>query len=53
MSKKGKMFQAKETFERMNYLYQAGTMMAGTNPVLSCYYGGMCKSIAKKSVVRM
>lgn len=43
----------KDTFERMNFLYQAGTLMADRNPALSCYYGQLCKSIAKKAVLRM
>lgn len=53
MSEKGKFCQGKETFERMNFLYQAATEMAGKNNVLSCYYGNLCKSIARKSVLRM
>lgn len=53
MAEKGKFCQGKETFERMNFLYQAATEMAGKNNVLSCYYGSLCKSVAKKSVLRM
>lgn len=45
--------QGKDTFERMNFLYQAGTLMSSTNPTLSCYYGKLCRSVAKKAVLRM
>lgn len=53
MANKGKFCQGKDTFERMNFLYQAATMMACKNDVLSCYYGYLCKSVAKKAVLRM
>lgn len=53
MSGKGKGCQGKDSFERMNFLYQASTLMAGKNNNLSCYYGNLMKSIAKKSVLRM
>lgn len=45
--------QGKDTFQRMNFLYQASTLMAGKNNVLSCYYGNLMKQIAKKAVLRM
>lgn len=45
--------QGKDSFERMNFLYQAGTLMSRTNPTLSCYYGKLCRSVAKKAVLRM
>lgn len=48
-----KMLWEGHTFERMNFLYQAGTLMAGRNTAMSCYYGQLCKSIAKKAVLRM
>ncbi|KAJ6633476.1 Ribonuclease P protein subunit p21 [Pseudolycoriella hygida] len=50
--KKQKCF-GKDVFERMNFLYQAGTLMAGNNKALSCYYGQLCKSIGKKAVLRI
>ncbi|KAG4068276.1 hypothetical protein HA402_007796 [Bradysia odoriphaga] len=53
MNQKQQKCHGKETFERMNFLYQAGTLMAGQNAALSCYYGQLCKSIAKKAVLRM
>uniref|UniRef100_A0A1I8M0U8 RNAse P Rpr2/Rpp21 subunit domain protein n=1 Tax=Musca domestica TaxID=7370 RepID=A0A1I8M0U8_MUSDO len=46
-------FQGKESFSRMNFLYQASTLMAGKNNSLSAYYGELCKNIAKKSVLKM
>lgn len=45
--------QGKDSFERMNFLYQAGTLMSTTNPTLSCYYGKLCRAVAKKAVLRM
>lgn len=45
--------QHKDTFERMNFLYQAGTLMSTVSPTLSSYYGQLCRAVAKKSVVRM
>lgn len=45
--------QGKDSFERMNFLYQASTLTAVKNNVLSCYYGNLMKSVAKKSVLRM
>lgn len=52
-SKSKKSCQGKDTFERMNYLYQAAQELIGKNNVLSCYYGSQCKSISRKSVLRM
>lgn len=52
-AKPNKLCQGKDAFERMNFLYQAATQMAGKNRVLSSYYGNMCKSISKKSVLRL
>lgn len=46
-------FHGKESFSRMNFLYQASTLMAGKNNSLSAYYGELCKNIAKKSVIKM
>lgn len=53
MANKQRGCQNKEVLERMNFLYQAADLLAGKNDVLSCYYGNMCKSVAKKAVVRM
>lgn len=50
---KSKYCQNKEIYQRMNFLYQAGTLMADRNPVLSCYYGNLVKAIGKKAVLRM
>lgn len=52
-AKSKKLCQGKDTFERMNFLYQAATEMAAKNATLSCYYGNLCKSISKKAVLRM
>lgn len=52
-AKPNKLCQGKDAFERMNFLYQAASQMAGKNRVLSSYYGNMCKSISKKSVLRL
>lgn len=53
MANKVKFCQGKDSLERMNFLYQAGTVMAGKSDTLSCYYGYLCKSVAKKAVLRM
>lgn len=53
MSGKGKGVQGKDVFQRMNFLYQASTLMAGRNNTLSCYYGNLLKAVAKKAVLRM
>lgn len=45
--------QGKDTFERMNFLYQAGALMSPVNSTLSCYYGQLCRAVAKKAVLRM
>lgn len=52
-SKPNHFCQGKDAFERMNFLYQAANEMAGKSRVLSSYYGNMCKSISKKSVLRL
>lgn len=41
----------KESFQRVNYLYQMATLMR--NPTLSAYYSGLAKLVAQKSVLRM
>lgn len=46
-------FQGKECFSRMNFLFQASMLMAGKNNTLSAYYGELCRSIAKKAVLKM
>lgn len=53
MSNKSKGCQGKDIFQRMNFLYQASTLMVDKNKVLSCYYGNLLKSVAKKGVLRM
>ncbi|XP_055846497.1 uncharacterized protein LOC129912311 [Episyrphus balteatus] len=53
MSGKNKGFQGKDSFSRMNFLYQASMLMAGKSDTLSAYYGNLCKSIGKKSVLRI
>ncbi|XP_058116699.1 ribonuclease P protein subunit p21 [Anopheles coustani] len=51
--KQSKFCAGRETFERMNYLYQAAMLMSDKNPHLSAYYGKLTKSIGKKAVLRM
>ncbi|XP_018784321.1 PREDICTED: ribonuclease P protein subunit rpr2 [Bactrocera latifrons] len=46
-------FQGKECFSRMNFLFQASMLMAGKNNALSAYYGELCRSIAKKAVLKI
>ncbi|XP_014093854.2 uncharacterized protein Rpp21 [Bactrocera oleae] len=46
-------FQGKECFSRMNFLFQASMLMAGKNNTLSAYYGELCRSIAKKAVLKI
>ncbi|XP_055913159.1 uncharacterized protein LOC129946834 [Eupeodes corollae] len=53
MSSKNKGFQGKDSFSRMNFLYQASMLMAGKSATLSAYYGNLCKTIGKKSVLRI
>lgn len=53
MSAKNKGFQGKDSFSRMNFLYQASMLMAGKSDTLSAYYGNLCKTIGKKSVLRI
>lgn len=43
----------KDTFERINFLYQAASQMTSKSKVLSCYYGSQCKIISKKALQRM
>ncbi|XP_058174004.1 uncharacterized protein LOC131288843 [Anopheles ziemanni] len=51
--KQSKFCAGRETFERMNYLYQAAMLMSDKNPHLSAYYGKLTKSIGKKAVLRI
>ncbi|XP_052891920.1 ribonuclease P protein subunit p21 [Anopheles moucheti] len=51
--KSSKICVGRETLERMNFLYQAATLMSQTNPQLSASYGKLAKSIGKKAVIRM
>ncbi|XP_055679572.1 ribonuclease P protein subunit p21 [Lutzomyia longipalpis] len=53
MSKKQKQCQGRDTYHRMNYLYQASKLMAGRNDFLSSYLGHQCRAIGKKSVLKM
>ncbi|XP_035900073.1 ribonuclease P protein subunit p21 [Anopheles stephensi] len=43
----------RESYERMNFLYQAAALMSETHPQLSATYGRLAKSIGKKAVLRM
>ncbi|XP_055323747.1 uncharacterized protein LOC129578740 [Sitodiplosis mosellana] len=51
--KSKKLCQGKDTFERMNFLYQAASQIIPKSKALSCYYGAQCKLISKKSLQRM
>ncbi|XP_004520378.1 ribonuclease P protein subunit rpr2 [Ceratitis capitata] len=46
-------FQGKECFSRMNFLFQASMLMAGSNKTLAAYYGELCKNIGKKAVLKI
>lgn len=52
-NKKKSQCLGKDVFSRMNFLYQISITMAGKSDVLSAYYGNLCKSVGKKSVLRM
>ncbi|XP_054727242.1 uncharacterized protein LOC129236948 [Anastrepha obliqua] len=52
-SKTQQAFQGKECFSRMNFLYQASMLMAGSNNTLASYYGELCRNIGKKAVLRI
>lgn len=52
-NKANKLCQGKDAFERINFLHQAASTVAGKHNPLSCYYGQLCKSIAKKAVLRL
>lgn len=44
----------KDSFQRINYLYQLATMMSKQqNPKLSSYYGRMSRLVGQKSVLRV
>ncbi|XP_058455025.1 uncharacterized protein LOC131432639 isoform X2 [Malaya genurostris] len=43
----------RDTYERMNFLYQASMLMAESVPALSGSYGKLMKSIGKKAVLRI
>lgn len=43
----------KDIFERMNYLYQAGHLIALKNRVAASYYGNILMGCAKKAVLRI
>ncbi|XP_058062490.1 ribonuclease P protein subunit p21 [Anopheles bellator] len=51
--KQAKLCAGRETYERMNFLYQAATLMSTSNPQLAAYYGKLTKSVGKKAVLRM
>uniref|UniRef100_A0A2M3ZK02 Putative ribonuclease p protein subunit p21 n=1 Tax=Anopheles braziliensis TaxID=58242 RepID=A0A2M3ZK02_9DIPT len=51
--KSAKLCAGRETYERMNFLYQAATTMSATHPQLAAYYGKLLKSVGKKAVLRM
>ncbi|PRP87815.1 ribonuclease P protein subunit p21-like [Planoprotostelium fungivorum] len=42
-----------ETFERMNFLYQAAHLTAGVSPQLSRFYSSTVKKISTKTVSRL
>jgi ribonuclease P protein subunit RPR2 len=56
MTKK-KSFQGRDAFHRMNFLYQACTLLQAvpnaSNLNISAHYGSIMTSVAKKSVLRM
>ncbi|KAE8742314.1 hypothetical protein FOCC_FOCC012114 [Frankliniella occidentalis] len=51
----GKLFQGKENFQRMNFLYQAAHVVAqcNINGDLAAYYGNSMLSTAQKSVLKI
>ncbi|XP_044730555.1 ribonuclease P protein subunit rpr2-like [Chrysoperla carnea] len=53
MNKKLINIAGKESFQRMNYLYQASELMHKLNANISTHYNDILLSIAKKSVLRI
>jgi len=48
-----KTFQGKDTFQRMNFLYQASHAVLGQSGDLPAYFGRSMLSIAQKSVLKI
>ncbi|XP_055543400.1 uncharacterized protein LOC129728948 [Wyeomyia smithii] len=51
--KQARLCPGRDTYERMNFLYQASMLMAESIPALSGSYGKLMKSIGKKAVLRI
>lgn len=51
--KQARLCPGRDTYERMNFLYQASALMADSVPALSGSYGKLMKSIGKKATLRM
>nr|XP_019552961.2 ribonuclease P protein subunit p21-like [Aedes albopictus] len=51
--KQARLCPGRDTYERMNFLYQASVLMADSVPVLSGSYGKLMKSIGKKATLRI
>ncbi|XP_026332913.1 ribonuclease P protein subunit p21 [Hyposmocoma kahamanoa] len=48
-----KKVQGYDSFQRINYLYQASKCIAEKHPELSSYYGNLIVNLAKKNVLKM
>ncbi|XP_058822200.1 uncharacterized protein LOC131683858 isoform X2 [Topomyia yanbarensis] len=51
--KHARLCPGRDTYERMNFLYQASMLMSESMPALSGSYGKLVKSIGKKAVLRI
>uniref|UniRef100_A0A1Q3F4W0 Putative ribonuclease p protein component 4-like isoform x1 n=1 Tax=Culex tarsalis TaxID=7177 RepID=A0A1Q3F4W0_CULTA len=51
--KQARLCPGRDSYERMNFLYQASVLMADRVPALSGSYGKLMKSIGKKAVLRV
>lgn len=53
IKKSVQVWQGKDSFERMNFLYQAALQISGKSKALSSFYGEQCTTISRKTLQRM
>lgn len=46
-------FENSDSFDHLNFIYQASAFMAGRCNLLSAYFGELAKSIAKKNIIKL
>lgn len=51
--KQARLCPGRDSYERMNFLYQASVLMAESAPALSGCYGKLMKAVGKKAVLRV